>query len=125
MYESLEQVVSMVYWKDMTGQFLKWSLTSISSTAKDCPRSRETKRYGVSAALLATRSGCPLVPIAHNAGFYWPRRGWLKRPGTVRFVIGAPIATEGRNPREINSEAQAWIESTIAAMADDGAADTR
>jgi 1-acyl-sn-glycerol-3-phosphate acyltransferase len=83
----------------------------------------ETKRYGVSAALLATRSGCPLVPIAHNAGFYWPRRGWLKRPGTVRFVIGAPIATEGRNPREINSEAQAWIESTIAAMADDGATD--
>lgn len=76
----------------------------------------ETKRYGVSGALLATRSGCPLVPVAHNAGAHWPRRGWLKRPGTVQFVVGKPIATEGRDPREINSEAQAWIESTIAAM---------
>jgi len=81
----------------------------------------ETRRYGVSGALLASESGCPLVPVAHNAGSYWPRRGWLKRPGTVHFVIGAPIPTAGRDPREINAEAQAWIESTIAAMPNDGA----
>ncbi len=76
----------------------------------------ETKRYGVSGALLASQTGCPLVPVAHNAGEYWPRRGWLKRPGTVRFVIGKPIPTKDREPREINEEAQAWIESTIATL---------
>lgn len=73
----------------------------------------ETRRYGISGALLASRTGCPLVPVAHDAGDYWPRRGWLKKPGVVRFVIGKPIETEGRDPRDINEEAQAWIEGKV------------
>ena len=76
----------------------------------------ETRRYGVSGALLASRSGCPLVPVAHNAGDFWPRRGWLKKPGNVFFVIGPPIETAGRDPRDINDEAQTWIESTVARL---------
>jgi len=51
------------------------------------------------------------VPVAHDAGYYWPRRGWYKKPGTVRVVIGPPIKAEGRDPREVNAEAQAWIEA--------------
>lgn len=76
----------------------------------------ETRRYGVSGALLASRAGCPVVPIAHDAGFFWPRRGLLKRPGTITVVIGPPIPAAGRDPRAINDEAQAWIESTIARL---------
>jgi 1-acyl-sn-glycerol-3-phosphate acyltransferase len=76
----------------------------------------ETRRYGVSGALLASRAGCLVVPVAHDAGFYWPRRGLLKKPGTITVVIGPPIAAAGRDPREINDEAQAWIESTIARL---------
>lgn len=74
----------------------------------------ETHRYGVSGALLASRTGCKVVPVAHDAGYYWPRRGLMKRPGTVTVVVGPPIEAAGREPREINEEAQAWIESTIA-----------
>ncbi len=73
----------------------------------------ETRRYGVSGALLASRVGCKIVPIAHDAGYYWPRRGLLKRPGMIRVVVGPPIEAAGRDPREINDEAQAWIEATI------------
>lgn len=76
----------------------------------------ETRRYGVSGALLAVRAGRLVVPVAHNAGFFWQRRGLLKRAGVIRVVIGPPIATEGRDPRSINEEAQAWIESTIAGL---------
>jgi 1-acyl-sn-glycerol-3-phosphate acyltransferase len=76
----------------------------------------ETRKYGVSGALLASRAGCKVVPVAHDAGYYWPRRGLLKKRGTVRVVIGPPIEAAGRDPREINAEAQAWIESTIAAI---------
>lgn len=71
----------------------------------------ETRRYGVSGALLASESGRLVVPVAHNAGYYWPRRGVFKRPGTIRVVIGAPIIASGRDPRAINAEAQAWIEA--------------
>ncbi|MEY2625660.1 MAG: hypothetical protein RL412_1435, partial [Pseudomonadota bacterium] len=70
----------------------------------------ETRRYGVSGALLASRTGCKVVPVAHDAGYYWPRRGLIKKPGTVRVIVGPPIDTAGREPREINEEAQAWIE---------------
>lgn len=73
----------------------------------------ETRRYGVSGALLASRSGAAIVPIAHDAGYYWSRRGLRKRRGTIRVVVGPPIATLGRDPREINDEAQRWIESTL------------
>jgi len=71
----------------------------------------ETRKYGVSGALLASEADRLIVPIAHDAGYYWPRRGLLKKPGTIRVVIGAPIAAAGRNPREVNAEAQAWIEA--------------
>jgi 1-acyl-sn-glycerol-3-phosphate acyltransferase len=71
----------------------------------------QTRKYGVSGALLAVESGKLVVPVAHNAGYYWPRRGFLKKPGTIRVRIGKPIVTTDRDPREINAEAQAWIEA--------------
>jgi 1-acyl-sn-glycerol-3-phosphate acyltransferase len=73
----------------------------------------ETRRYGVSGTLLAIETGRLIVPVAHNAGFYWPRRGVMKKPGTVRVVIGTPVATAGREVREINEEIQAWVEATV------------
>ncbi len=76
----------------------------------------ETRRYGVSGALLAQTNERPVVPVAHNAGNYWPRRGWLKRPGTVRFSIGPPIPTRDRSAREINAAVQEWIEDAINSM---------
>jgi 1-acyl-sn-glycerol-3-phosphate acyltransferase len=71
----------------------------------------ETRKYGISGALLAAENERLIVPIAHDAGYYWPRRGLLKKPGIIRVVIGPPIAAAGRNPREVNAEAQAWIEA--------------
>ena len=73
----------------------------------------ETRKYGMSGALLASQTGAKLIPVAHNAGDFWPRRGLLKKPGLIRVVIGPPIETTGRDPRELNSEVQAWIEGTM------------
>jgi 1-acyl-sn-glycerol-3-phosphate acyltransferase len=77
----------------------------------------ETRKYGVSGALLASRAGCKIVPVAHNAGYFWPRRGWVKKPGVVQVAIGPPIEAAGRDPRELNDEVRAWIEGRLAAMA--------
>jgi 1-acyl-sn-glycerol-3-phosphate acyltransferase len=71
----------------------------------------QTRRYGVGGAALAVDAGVLIVPVAHNSAYFWPRRGWLKKPGTIRVVIGKPIATTGRDPREVNAEAQAFIEA--------------
>jgi 1-acyl-sn-glycerol-3-phosphate acyltransferase len=56
-------------------------------------------------------AGVLVIPVAHNAGYFWARKGLLKKPGTVRVVIGPPIVTAGRDPRDINAEAQAFIEA--------------
>lgn len=71
----------------------------------------QTRRYGVGGAAVAEATGRMVVPVAHNAGYFWPRRGLMKQPGTIRVVIGPPIATAGRDPREVNAEAQRFIEA--------------
>ena len=77
----------------------------------------QTRRYGLSGVLLASALGLPVIPVAHNAGYFWPRRGWLKRPGTIRVVIGEPIETRGADPRLVNEQAQRWVEDTLARIA--------
>ena len=73
----------------------------------------ETKRYGVSGAAISVETGCPVVPVAHNAGDFWPKRGLRKHPGKVRFCIGPAIDPAGRTPKEINDLAQGWIENKM------------
>jgi 1-acyl-sn-glycerol-3-phosphate acyltransferase len=73
----------------------------------------QTRKYGRSGALLAREAGTMIVPVAHNSGDYWPRRGLLKRPGTIRVAIGPPIKAVEREVREINDAAQCWIEDKI------------
>jgi len=70
----------------------------------------ERRRYGISGALLGAAAGCKIVPVAHDAGRYWARRGLLKRRGTIRVVIGPPIECAGREPREILEDVRAWID---------------
>jgi len=76
----------------------------------------ERRRYGLSGALLATQAGCLLVPVAHDAGRYWGRRGLLKQRGTIRVVIGPPIDPAGRDPRTVNEEVRQWIDGKVAEL---------
>lgn len=74
----------------------------------------ETKRYGKSGTLLAQAAGCPIVPVAHNAGYHWGRRRSSIKPGEVTFVIGKPVDPANRDAREVNADIQNWVESTVA-----------
>lgn len=76
----------------------------------------QTRKYGVSGALLAADTGRKIVPVAHNSGVYWPRRGLRKKPGVIRVVIGPPIEAAGRDPRAVNEEVQHWIEAQVAVL---------
>lgn len=71
------------------------------------------RKFGVSGALLAAATGKLLVPLSHNAGDFWPRRGFLKKPGTVRVIIGEPIAPAGKNPRDLTEEVRRVIEAGL------------
>lgn len=73
----------------------------------------QTKKYGISGAALARDARCPILPVAHNAGDLWPRRGLKKKPGLIRFCIGPPIEPSDRTPKETNLIVQEWIETKM------------
>jgi len=72
------------------------------------------KRYGIGGAALAEASGYPVVPVAHNAGEFWPRRGFLKQPGVIEVRIGPAIDSKGMTAAQINAAAEQWIEAQMA-----------
>jgi len=48
-------------------------------------------RYLPGVAALYTGLGLPVVPVAVNTGLYWPRRGFVKRPGRAVIEFLEPI----------------------------------
>jgi len=46
------------------------------------PGDEPAYKYGI--VELYTRLGLPVVPVAHVAGLYWPRRVFMRYPGTIR-----------------------------------------
>ena len=69
------------------------------------------RRYQPGGAWLAARAGAPVVPVAHNAGRFWPRNSFTKYPGEVVVRIGPPIESAGREPEAITADAETWIET--------------
>ncbi len=76
-------------------------------------RPGQKTRYKVGGAILAAESGYPVVPVAHNSGSFWPKGQFLKKPGTVKIVIGPVIETKDRKPEEILADAKNWIEAKM------------
>lgn len=70
-------------------------------------------RYGLGGAVLATQSGCPILPVALNAGEFWPRRGFIKYPGTVQVVFGPLLESVDRSPQDLIGQVEDWIESNM------------
>lgn len=70
-------------------------------------------KYHLGGARLAVAADVPVIPVAHNAGYFWPRRQFIKRPGTVRLVVGPLIETKDRTPDQVMELAKSWIETTM------------
>lgn len=70
-------------------------------------------RYRIGGAVLAAESEYPVVPVAHHAGEFWPRKGFVKSPGTITVRIGPKISTSGKTPDDILAEAKEWIEAQM------------
>lgn len=69
-------------------------------------------KFSRGGAALAVNAGLPVLPIAHNAGEFWPKQGWRRTPGTIQVLIGPVMHAEGSGPRaiaELNERAFAWV----------------
>ena len=70
------------------------------------------KPFKLGGAILAEKTGYSILPVAHNAGEFWPRHSWIKWPGTIKLVIGKPIHPQGKKPDQIIREVEQWIIQT-------------
>ena len=73
----------------------------------------QTGRYKGGGALLATRTGAPVIPIALNAGECWPKNAFIKKPGLITVSIGPAIESTGLDSETLNTRVQAWIEAEM------------
>lgn len=75
------------------------------------PRTRGP--YHAGGAWLATQTRTPVLPVAHDAGTFWPRKAFLKYPGCITVSIGPPISPQGLTHDELNGKVEDWIESEM------------
>ncbi|NRA19668.1 MAG: 1-acyl-sn-glycerol-3-phosphate acyltransferase [Oceanospirillaceae bacterium] len=75
--------------------------------------SGEVGVFNKGGAMLAASAGVPLVPMAHNAGFFWPGKRFMKKPGTITLRIGKPIATQGSGVSDIHTESVDWLKAQM------------
>jgi 1-acyl-sn-glycerol-3-phosphate acyltransferase len=76
-------------------------------------RPGETRRFKPGGAHLAVSSGAPTVPVAHNAGEFWGKNAFVKKPGLITVSIGPAIDPAGKSAEEITALAEQWIEKEM------------
>lgn len=69
----------------------------------------ERGKFNKGGAMLAVSSEVPVIPIAHNAGVYWPGKSFIKYPGTIQLRIGKPVSSAGRSVDEVHAESVGWL----------------
>ncbi|MDX8392921.1 MAG: lysophospholipid acyltransferase family protein [Mariprofundaceae bacterium] len=62
----------------------------------------KTGKYQPGGIVVAQKSGVGILPMAHNAGRCWPKRGFIKRPGVIRvrflpFIAADEVQASQRN----------------------------
>ena len=68
-----------------------------------------TRKFQRGGAALAVATGAPVVVIAHNAGRFWPARGFLKHSGVVDVEISPPFPADGKTPSVLNAACEQWL----------------
>jgi len=71
-------------------------------------------KYKTGGARLAIAMNVPVIPVAHNAGYLWPKGVFGKRSGIVTVSFGKPIDPRGKSIQGLMNEVETWIETEVA-----------
>ena len=71
------------------------------------------KPYRKGGARLAGLTGATVLPVAHNAGRFWPRNSFLKYPGLITVSIGPSIPSQGKSGDQLHEAVETWIEGEM------------
>jgi 1-acyl-sn-glycerol-3-phosphate acyltransferase len=69
--------------------------------------------YQAGGAWLALHAGAALLPVAHNAGTYWPKNALVKRPGLITVSIGPLLQPKDQKAAALMHNIEHWIENEM------------
>lgn len=79
------------------------------------------KPYRIGVARIYEETAMPIIPLALNSGYFWPRRSWTKKPGKAIFEFLPPIMPGG-NAQEVLDALQETVETKSTALHEEAAA---
>lgn len=74
----------------------------------------ELGKINVGGAMLASKAKAPVYLVAHNAGSFWPKNSFIKKPGTVEVYISARLDAGQMSVAELNAAAETWFKQHLA-----------
>lgn len=75
----------------------------------------EQKPYRAGVARLRDATGLRIIPLALNSGVFWPRKGWIKKPGKVVFEF-LPAVPDNAGAYEIMKDLENRLEARSNAL---------
>jgi len=75
-------------------------------------------KYKMGAFIFASRITHPVVPIAHNAGEFWPKHSFVKYPGTITVSIGESFNASQMEASEVKDKVEKWIRQELLEIGD-------
>jgi 1-acyl-sn-glycerol-3-phosphate acyltransferase len=64
-------------------------------------------KYQIGGVMLAKKANVDVIPIAHDAGKFWPK-GFIIYPGVVTINIGEPISASSNDIKTTNKYIEQW-----------------
>jgi 1-acyl-sn-glycerol-3-phosphate acyltransferase len=73
------------------------------------------KKYQAGGVMLAKKAGVDILPVAHNAGKFWAKGEFIKKPGVITVRIGEVINIKNntKKPQELSAELENWTKMQI------------
>jgi len=68
--------------------------------------------------MLAKQAKVNILPVAHDSGRLWPRRGFLKTPGTIHLTIGPVINTSDITSDQCRQRYAQWLKTAVREIED-------
>ncbi len=75
-------------------------------------------KYKKGSFIFATRISHPVLPVAQNAGEFWPKHSFIKYPGTITVSIGEAFNASGMQPEEVKQKIEGWIRQELEQISD-------
>jgi len=69
----------------------------------------ETAKIKGGGSMLAAKANAPVYLVGHNAGEFWPKNSFIKRPGTINVYISEPLDVTGLKVSDINQKVEDWL----------------